>query len=75
MKILIGGLNNSIHIINIVCPREEVEDGRAPNTVDLGQILVIADAPNNLGLAQNVTVVRMVFQTVDIRRDFHTLPP
>lgn len=62
---------NPIHIIDIISPGEEIEDRRTPNAVDLGQIQVIANAPDNLGLAQYMTVMLLVLQTVDIRLDFH----
>ena len=39
-------LLDAVHIIDIVGPSKEIEDCRTPDTVDLGQIAVIADALN-----------------------------
>ena len=68
-------LLDAVHIIDIVGPSKEIEDGRTPNAVDLGQITVVADALNDLRLAQHMAVVLMIFQTVDISLDFHNPPP
>ena len=54
-------LLDAVHIIDIVSPSEEVEDSRTLNTVDLRQIQVIADALNDLRLAQHMAVMLMVF--------------
>ena len=70
-----GLLLDTVHIIDIVSSCEEVEDGRTPDTVILCQIQVIADLPDDLSLAQHMAVVFVIFQAVDIRLDFHCLPP
>jgi hypothetical protein len=66
-----GLLLDTVHIIDIIGPGEEIEDCRTPNAVDLGQIQVIANAPDDLGLAQHMAVMLCVLQAMDIRLDFH----
>ena len=54
-------LLDAIHIIDIVGPGEEVEDGRTPNAIDLSQIQVIANLLDNFCLAQHMMVMLVVF--------------
>ena len=54
-------LLDAIHIINVIGPGEEVEDGRTPNAIDLSQIQVIANLLDNFCLAQHMMVMLVVF--------------
>ena len=62
---------NAIHIIDILSASEETKDGRTPNPVDLGQIPIVPNLPDDFGLAHHMAVVLMVFQTADICFDFY----
>ena len=60
-----------VYIVNEVPSDEDVEDCRAPDTVVLSQVQVVADALQDLCLPQDVPVVGAVPQAVDVCLDFH----
>jgi len=52
---------NPIHIIDVIPSSEEIEDGRTADTVVLGQVQVVANAPNYLGFTQHIAVMFVIF--------------
>lgn len=51
----------SVNIIDKVSADEGVEDHCAPDAIDLGQVEVVADTPDNLGITQHMAVMLPVF--------------
>ena len=72
---MVNLLLDSVHVIDIVPSREEIEDRRTPDAIDLSQIQVITDLPDDLGLAQHMTIMLVVLQAVNVCLYFHDLPP
>lgn len=68
-------LLDAVHIIDKELTGKGIEDRRTANTVVLGQVQVVANAPGDLSFTQHMVVMLMVFQTVDICFHFHGLPP
>ncbi len=64
-------LHNPVNVVNKVPASEGIEDSRTLDTAILRKVQIVANLLDNFSLIQNMVVVRVVFQTVDIRFYFH----